>query len=462
MSEAGPPELQGTRDRHGGFLVNVNLVFLSTLVIYVLSFLIIVAVSQFLGTDGRGVTLLYQTSINLSYAFISFGVSIGALYFVSRGDVSPRQALESGLTATALSAVLAALAVAVLRLTAHDTLDDAGVPYWLIVVAIPLVVQFRLVEVLLRADGRFLVVALIESAVPFLTLAGLVAVELLDGLTVARAIWLWSLAPLPPVVLAYVALGVAAWPRRFDAGPVMRQLMKFGMQGQAGNIVQTLNYRLDSYLVALFVSSAGVGLYANGVAVAEALWLIANSVAVVLIPKLASSDPEYAARTTPLICRNTILVTALGAVVVGAASPVAVPLVFGEEFEGSVEPLLWLLPGAVALSGAKVLAAYVFSQGKPMINTWISLLTLGLTVALDFLLIPPLGVPGAAIASTIAYAANLGMTLAAYQRLSGSSAAGAVLPRLSDIAIFQEGARTALSRVRRRRDGAPASFEAGS
>jgi O-antigen/teichoic acid export membrane protein len=199
------------------------------------------------------------------------------------------------------------------------------------------------------------------------------------------------------------------------------------------------------------------------VAVSEALWLIANSVAVVLIPKLASSDPEYAARTTPLICRNTILVTALGAVVVAAASPVAVPLVFGDEFEGSVEPLLWLLPGAIALSGAKVLSAYVFSQGKPMINTYISIATLVITVVLDIVLIPPLGVPGAAIASTIAYLANLAMTLVAYRRISGGTVADAVLPRPSDVAVFIEGARSALSRLRRRGSGnTPASFGAGS
>ncbi|HXH22078.1 MAG TPA: oligosaccharide flippase family protein [Dehalococcoidia bacterium] len=447
--------------RHGGFLANVNLIFLSTLTVYVLSFLIIVAVSQFLGSEGRGVTALYQTSINLSYAFISFGVSIAALYYVSRGEVSARQALEAGLSTTVLSALLAAAAAAVLEALAGEWLSDAGVPQWFVVLAIPLVVQFRLVEVLLRSDGRFLIVSIIEAAVPFVTLAGLVALEVAGSLTVPRAILLWSLSPLPSVLAGYAALGVRAWPRGLGTWGVMRRLVSFGMQGQAGNIVQTLNYRLDSYLVALFVSSAGVGLYANGVAVSEALWLVANSVAVVLIPKLASSDPEYAARATPLVCRNTMLVTALSAVAVAAASPFAVPFVFGDEFEGSVEPLLWLLPGAVAMSGAKVLSAYVFSQGKPMLNTWISAATLALTLALDLVLIPPFGVAGAAGASTIAYCANLVLTLVAYGRISGGRPLDAVLPRLADVGLFVEGARSTLSRLRGGSKSPPASLEAG-
>jgi O-antigen/teichoic acid export membrane protein len=263
------------------------------------------------------------------------------------------------------------------------------------------------------------------------------------------------------VLAGYAALGVRAWPRGLGTWGVMRRLVSFGMQGQAGNIVQTLNYRLDSYLVALFVSSAGVGLYANGVAVSEALWLVANSVAVVLIPKLASSDPEYAARATPLVCRNTMLVTALSAVAVAAASPFAVPFLFGDEFEGSVKPLLWLLPGAVAMSGAKVLSAYVFSQGKPMLNTWISAATLALTLALDLVLIPPFGVAGAAGASTIAYCANLVLTLAAYGRISGGRPLDAVLPRLADVGLFVEGARSTLSRLRGGSKSPPASLGAG-
>jgi O-antigen/teichoic acid export membrane protein len=328
-------------------------------------------------------------------------------------------------------------------------------------VAIPLVVQFRLVEVLLRSQGRFFVISVIEAAIPAFTLTGMLMMEVAQGLTVSRAILVWSCSPLPSVLIAYAAMGPSAWPRRLDTGAVLRRLMRFGLQGQAGNIVQTLNYRLDAYLVLLFVNAAGVGLYAVGVALSEGLWLLANSVAVVLIPKLASSDPDYAARMTPLVCRNTILITALGSLALAVTSPVLVPMLFGERFDDAVEPLLWLLPGVVALSGTKVLAAYLFSQGQPMINTWISLITLAVTLAGDIVLIPLLEVPGAAIASTLAYTTSLILTLIYYRRVSGGGAAEALLPRPSDIGLAIDGARTVLARLRRARSGA-AALESGS
>jgi stage V sporulation protein B len=449
VSEAELVQEEASDPRHSGFLLNVNLIFVSTLAVNVLSFAIVVVVSRLLGPSGRGVTSLYQTGVNGAYAFISFGAAVGALYYVSRREVSERQAMEAGLSATIGAALLSALGVLVLRAAFGRQLSEADVPYWLIVVAIPLVVQFRMVEVLLRAGGRFFIVSVIEAGVPAATLAGLLAVEALAGLTVGRAIAVWSLSPLPSVLFAYRALGWKAMPRRpaLDAGAL--RLMRFGLQGQAGNIIQLLNYRLDSYLVLLFVNAAGVGLYSVGVAVSEGLWLVANSVAIVLIPKLAASDPQYAARTAPLICRNTLLVTALGAAALGVVSPVAVPLLFGSKFNGSVQPLLWLLPGVVALAGTKVLSAYVFSQGKPLINTYISVGTLVATLAGDLALIPLLGVDGAAIASTLSYGLSLVLTVRAYSRLSGHAVAEAVLPRPSDVRLYLDGARTVLARLRR-------------
>ena len=89
--------------------------------------------------------------------------------------------------------------------------------------------------------------------------------------------------------------------------------MRFGVQSQLSNLIQLLNYRLDSYLVLFFVNTSGVGLYAVAVSLSEGMWFIANSVAIVLLTNLTAGDEDYAARMTPLVCRNTMLVTGLAA-----------------------------------------------------------------------------------------------------------------------------------------------------
>ena len=82
----------------------------------------------------------------------------------------------------------------------------------------------------------------------------------------------------------------------------------------------------------------------------------------------------------PVATRNTILVAAAGALVLAAIAPVLIPLAFGDAYEDSIEPLWLLLPGTVALCGSKVLTSYIFSQGRPLVNTGITIVSLVVTV----------------------------------------------------------------------------------
>ncbi len=433
---------------HAGFLFNVNLVFGGTLAVNAASFLIVVIIARALGPDGRGVTSLYQAAINVGYAVLSLGVSVAAIYFVSREEVSPREAVESGLTVTLVATGVCALGVAMVTPLAGGRLLDAHVPYWMAIAAVPLSIQFRVLEGVLRARGRFVAMSLLELSLPLTNLIALGAVEVSAGLTVWRMIVVWSLAGIVPVAIGYAYLGVDALPRRLLTNASFGRMARFGVQGQLGNLVQLLNYRLDSYLVLVFVNAAGVGLYAIGVSLSEGLWLISNAVAIVLVPKLTAAGADYAAETTPLVCRNMVLITALGAGVAAALSSLFIPLFFGKAFDGAIVPFLWLLPGTVALAGAKILSAYVFSRGRPLINTWIAVATLAVTLVADLALIPAFEVAGAAIASSLAYGVSLALTAVAYRRLSGGSIAEALLPRLSDQSFYADGLRSLARRVR--------------
>jgi O-antigen/teichoic acid export membrane protein len=252
---------------------------------------------------------------------------------------------------------------------------------------------------------------------------------------------------MPPVLFGYAMLGPANWPRRLASLPLLDRSIRFGLQGQLSNLVQLLNLRLDSYLVLVLVNAAGVGLYAVGVSLSEGMWFIANSVGVVLLTHLTAGDEHTAARMTPVVCRNTLLVTGAAAIAAGALSPFVIPAIFGHAYDGSVLPFVWLLPGTVALAGTKILAAYVLSRGKPMINAQIALATLVVTVAADLLLIPAFEVSGAAAASSLAYCMSLVLTAIAYRRLSGGTIAGVLLPTTADLPLYVDGLRSLAGRL---------------
>jgi O-antigen/teichoic acid export membrane protein len=227
---------------------------------------------------------------------------------------------------------------------------------------------------------------------------------------------------------------------------VIGRLARWGVQGEIGNVLQLANYRLDQYIVRDFVSLTAVGVYAVGTSMTEAVFILSNAVALVLLPRLTSVDPVEAARLAPVASRNTMLIAGGGALALAAAAPVMIPAVFGEAFRDSVEPLWLLLPGTVALAGSKVLTSYIFSQGRPLVNTGITAVSLVVTIVADLALIPRFGVNGAAAASSLAYGAHFAAALFAYGRISGNRPLSAVMPQRDDAALYVDAARKFLSR----------------
>jgi O-antigen/teichoic acid export membrane protein len=441
----GPP---GSGLPGGGFLLNVNLVFVSTVASYGLGFVTAVLMARALGEDGLGVTALYRSAVTLAFAFFSLGIGTAIVYFVGRGDQTPRQATEAGLTVTLAATVLTAFGVLIAGLAFQHELGEKDLPYWLAIVGVPAVIQFRVLEGALRAQSRFGAMNVLEVFQPLTILMALGVVELTSGLTIENTVVAWTLALLPPVVLGYAMLGVDHWPRGLALGESLWQSTHFGVQGQLSNLIQLLNLRLDAYLVLWLVDSAGVGIYAVSVSLSEGMWFIANSVGVVLLTSLTASDDESAARMTPLICRNTLLVTGVAAIGAAVMSPLVVPLIFGSEFDDSVLPFVWLLPGTIAAAGTKILAAYVFSRGRPLINAQVGVAVLVITVVGDVLLIPAFGVSGAAVAASLAYCIGLAYTAVYYRRLSGGSIVGCLLPNVADVPLYLDGIRSLMSRIR--------------
>ena len=441
------------------FLFNINFVFVSALTSNTIGFFVVILLARSLGPDGRGETVLYQAAVSLGFAFLSLGIGSAAFYFVRRGEVEGRQAVEAGLNVSLLAAAIAAVAVLITAVFFDAQLADRHIPYWLAIFTVPAVIQLRLAELLLRAHGRFGAMNALEVGLPVSMCLCLGGVELAAGLTVPRAVWAWSLSYLPPLLLGYALLGRSFWPQRLAPLSLMLKMLTFGGQGQLTNLIQLFNYRLDSFLILVFVNTAGVGLYSVASSQTEGLLIIANSVGIVLLTNITGEDPYRSAALTGVVCRNTLLITAVSAAVAALIAAFWIPVVFGSDFGDAVVPYLWLLPGMAFLSASKILAAYVFSRGRPIINAWIALATLLATIPTDILLIQLFGVAGAAAGTSLGYLLGLALTALAYRHLSGAAVAEALLPRRSDASIYLDALRSLRAKLAKRR---PAEVPSGT
>ena len=427
-----------------GFLGNVNLVFLAYIANAALTLGVAVLVARALGPEGRGLYALFLLSASLAQTVLSLGMGVSAVYYLGKRAYSLERVVANTQQVALAAAVLSGLLVLLAWPIAGDRLLDEGLPYWAFAFAVPLFLNYNLLTMVLQGVSRFLAMNAVIVAQPLVLLALVSAAILFGDLDTQEAILLWCAATLAATLVAAMLLGRPGFQLpallRVD-WPSLKQQLWFGVQGQVGNLIQLLNYRLDQFVVLAFVSTAGVGIYAVSVSLSQAIWFLPNAVAAVLLPRLTATDEEDAARTTPVVCRTTLLVSALAALALGAVSPWLVEGLFGADFKASLAPLLWLLPGTVALAGSKVLASYILSQGRPLTNSVITGAALFVTVVADFALIPPFGVTGAAAASSLAYGTHFALMLLAYRSISGGSLSEAVIIRGDDLRRYLDVAR---------------------
>jgi O-antigen/teichoic acid export membrane protein len=426
-----PPEQRG----RGGFLFNVNLVFMSQIAIYGFAFALRVVLARGLGDSGLGTYSLFFLAVIVASGVANLGVGLGNIYFLNKGTHSLR-----ALLATTLFVLLVTSALGGAFVAAWGTIGDAklfvsGRAFWLYAGALPVTVAYVLFTSFLHGSSRFValtVVGVSQGTCGLLIAGGLYLADELDVFT-ALVAWVVSFALADVIALALIGvrnIDLAAALR--PSWPVLRDQVRYGAQGQVANMATLFNYRLDQFLVAAFVSRAAVGHYTIAVGVGESVWWISSAVALVLLPRLTGMDAERARKLTPLICRNTFLVSVVAAGVLIAVSPLLIRILFGSDFTPATLPLILLTPGVVAASATRVLGSYLFSQGRVIYNTYATFIALGVTLALDLLLIPLLEVEGAAIASSIAYVASLVATLHWYRRVSGGAVREALVFRLAD------------------------------
>ena len=187
----------------------------------------------------------------------------------------------------------------------------------------------------------------------------------------------------------------------------LSEVITYSFPSYLANMAQFLNYRLDIFFVSYFVGVKGVGLYSLAVGIAQLLWLVSGATSQVLYPDVAASaDRVSAQQRTARVARLSLWLSIALAGGLALGGNVLLPLVYGSAFRESVPALMWLLPGVTIFSVTNVVASYLAGIGKPHLNFATSLVGLVVTVVLDFVLIPWLGIIGAAIASTLSYLAT--------------------------------------------------------
>ncbi|MBN2093185.1 oligosaccharide flippase family protein [candidate division KSB1 bacterium] len=197
---------------------------------------------------------------------------------------------------------------------------------------------------------------------------------------------------------------------------VIKDLLQFGIQSFIANVLTFLNSRLDMFLIVFFLNRKELGFYTIAVLLVEKIWLIPHAIATVLLPHVTVNHEQ---QLTPVVCRNSLLLTFLVALFMFLISKWLIALIFIPEFMASVLPLRILLPGIVILGIPKILSADLMGRGKPIYAAITAIITIIVNLTLNWLFIPRLHIVGAALSASISYTISAILLIYFYRQVSG-------------------------------------------
>lgn len=190
---------------------------------------------------------------------------------------------------------------------------------------------------------------------------------------------------------------------QFNFAADVRPFFRFILNGHLGQIVNIIIYRADMWIVDYYLPKTDVGYYARAVGVAQLLLMIPNTITAILNPYLA--DPNHSDREalTAFYSRLHFTLVCLLSLIGIVLAPFVFPWVYGADFSASVVPFMIMLPAVLFVGMARIFGTFNISRNRLRENLYASLTGLVFILPLDFILIPRMGIAGAALASVLTY-----------------------------------------------------------
>ena len=201
----------------------------------------------------------------------------------------------------------------------------------------------------------------------------------------------------------------------------LKEMLHYGAFMQLSTLVSTLNKRLSLYLLNTHCDEKSIGVYASGTQVTEGVNIVGQSIGLVEFSALSNTEnKQRASQLTLRFMKLSILLTFTALLVICLLPTTFFEWVFSGEFSDIRPVILLMAPGIVFFSAHTVLANFFSGTGKPKYNLYTSLIGLSITLISAFILIPTLGIRGAAITTTLTYMALFVFQWIVFHKQTGS------------------------------------------
>lgn len=252
------------------------------------------------------------------------------------------------------------------------------------------------------------------------------------------------LAQYPTGVLLYLYL-LRADTQMFRPTPALaRAMLGFALRVYMATVIGYLLVRIDLLLVSVILGEREAGLYSVAAVLAQVLYLLPVVIGLNLMPRVAK---EGGHERTATVFRLLAIPFASLCLLAGLLAVPAIHLIFGAEFDASVNLLRGLLPGIYFLGMVGILNYHLAAHDYPIEAVAYWALALVINLALNLALLDRYGTIVAPIVSSVAYAIVFVLQLRMFGKMIGDL--GKLKPRLDETVAAIRIVSRRISQVRR-------------
>lgn len=214
--------------------------------------------------------------------------------------------------------------------------------------------------------------------------------------------------------------------------------IKFGIIPFLVLVVMNMIFKSDIFLIKYFLTDNELGYYALSVSLGEKIWMLPEAIGLTLFASVAAKKQSDSAGRTPKVCRVSLCVSIIAGMFLYICIPFLLPLLYGDKFIPSILSFKILLPGISFITIYLILNGDLAGRGKAIYTLYVFSCGLILNIVLNILMIPKLGINGAAVSSTIAYSASSLVLAFVYSRKYSVQMRDLLIIKMDDITEMRD------------------------
>ena len=370
----------------------------SKFVIQVLSALTGILTARTLLPEGRGQLAAITLWSLLLAGMTTFGVPAAMVYFIrSRPDLR-RILLSTGILLSLCTGTIGLL------------IGIIGLPHWMhqyphwiifyaqiFMVVAPLCSLSFVQRSILEANGNFSASNMSQVFNPLITIVCLFTLFAMHRLTVLSAAVSYCIAIIPVVILLTVKLRPYLAEASRPSLSAAKLLLSYGVRSYGSDLIGQLALQVDQVLVISLLTPSLMGTYSVMISLSRMFNIFQSSVSSVLFPKASGSSAEKVLEMTGRAARVSLCITFLATASVAVIGPWLIKVFYGKDYTNASTCLRILLLEVTVSGLVSVLSQAFMALGRPGINTILQGIGLSTSVPLMLLLIPRVGLTGAAL-----------------------------------------------------------------